>query len=90
MSKKSAKRAKRRQAQGYGPRQPAPDGARDWCASRETRGLTQTTPREFYAQARGGPIREPFYLHELGLRRDPFMTRFPRGELPPIIRTRRR
>lgn len=88
MSKKASKRARRRAAQGYGSRQPAPDGARDWCASRETRGLTQTTPREFYAQARGGPIREPFYLPELGLTRDCWQTCPPRGELPPIIRTR--
>lgn len=89
MSKKASKRAKRRQAQGYCSRQPAPDGARDWCASRETRGLTQTTPREFYAQARGGPIREPFYLWELGLTRDCYVERVPRYEPGPVIRETR-
>lgn len=33
-------------------------------------------------------VTEPFYLYELGLKHEPFMTKFPRGELPPIIRTR--
>lgn len=32
-------------------------------------------------------VTEPFYLYELGLKHEPFMTNFPRGELPPIIRT---
>lgn len=34
-------------------------------------------------------VTEPFYLYELGLKHEPFMRTPPRGELPPIIRTRR-
>ncbi len=75
MSKSKDKRARRRQN--------LPDVRRDYLMHLERQGRVQTTPRQFQQL---DP--DPWYLVDLGLRREPFGSAPPPGELPPIIRTR--
>ncbi|ULH15998.1 hypothetical protein MF271_05025 [Deinococcus sp. KNUC1210] len=60
----------------------------DACADEQARWrLLAQVQRDLYGFV---SVPEPFYLYQLGLHREPFDTRHPRGDLPPVIRRNRR